>query len=144
MTGAVLRFPGERQATFTCSFGSSDIAEYALVGTKGHLRLENAYEYRGELKCVTTLDGKKSEKIFPTGDQFAPELIYFSDCIMFHHCQTLHYTQPNETDGQRRAFAIHFMTPRHEKRRRERHFGQLPLPDAPRPAIGTRRRAALT
>ena len=30
---------------------------------------------------------------------------------MFHHCQTLHYTQPNSTDRQRRAFAIHFMTP---------------------------------
>lgn len=31
--------------------------------------------------------------------------------VMFHHCQTLHYTQPNETDRPRRAFAIHFMTP---------------------------------
>ena len=30
---------------------------------------------------------------------------------MFHHCQTLHYTQPNETERQRRAFAIHLMTP---------------------------------
>jgi ectoine hydroxylase-related dioxygenase (phytanoyl-CoA dioxygenase family) len=30
---------------------------------------------------------------------------------MFHHCQTLHYTQPNETPNQRRAFAIHFMIP---------------------------------
>jgi ectoine hydroxylase-related dioxygenase (phytanoyl-CoA dioxygenase family) len=31
--------------------------------------------------------------------------------IMFHHCQTLHYTAPNTTDRQRRAFAIHFMNP---------------------------------
>lgn len=30
---------------------------------------------------------------------------------MFHHCQTLHYTQPNTTDQQRRALAIHFMPP---------------------------------
>ena len=30
---------------------------------------------------------------------------------MLHHCQTLHYTQPNETPNQRRAFAIHFMIP---------------------------------
>jgi ectoine hydroxylase-related dioxygenase (phytanoyl-CoA dioxygenase family) len=30
---------------------------------------------------------------------------------MIHHCQTLHYTAPNTTDRQRRAFAIHFMTP---------------------------------
>ncbi|MEZ5278526.1 MAG: phytanoyl-CoA dioxygenase family protein [Opitutaceae bacterium] len=30
---------------------------------------------------------------------------------LFHHCQTLHYTQPNTTDHQRRALAIHFMPP---------------------------------
>lgn len=30
---------------------------------------------------------------------------------MFHHCQTLHYTQPNATERQRRAFVLHFMTP---------------------------------
>ena len=82
MTGAVLRFPGERLAIFTCSFGSADVSEYDLVGTKGHLRLENAYGYRGELKCMTSIDGKKTEKIFPPGDQFASELIYFSDCVI--------------------------------------------------------------
>ncbi|MDA0709979.1 MAG: phytanoyl-CoA dioxygenase family protein [bacterium] len=31
--------------------------------------------------------------------------------VMFHHCQTLHFTPPNTTNRQRRAFAIHFMTP---------------------------------
>lgn len=82
MTGAVLRFPGERLAIFTCSFGSADVSEYDLVGTKGHLRLENAYGYRGELKCMTSIDGKKTEKVFPPGDQFASELIYFSDCVI--------------------------------------------------------------
>jgi hypothetical protein len=34
------------------------------------------------LKCVTTIGEKKTEKIFKPGDQFAPELIYFSDCII--------------------------------------------------------------
>jgi predicted dehydrogenase len=82
MAAAIMRFPGERLATFTCSFGSADIADYVLVGTKGHLRMENAYEYQDKIKCVTTIDGKTSEKIFPPGDQFAPELIYFSDCII--------------------------------------------------------------
>ena len=28
-----------------------------------------------------------------------------------HHCQTLHHTDPNTTDRQRRAFAIHYMVP---------------------------------
>ena len=31
--------------------------------------------------------------------------------VTLHHCQTLHYTAPNVTDNQRRAFAIHFMNP---------------------------------
>lgn len=37
---------------------------------------------------------------------------------MFHHCQTLHYTQPNETPNQRRAFIMHYMPlgTRHEYR----------------------------
>ena len=82
MTSAIMRFPSERLATFTCSFGSADVSHYDLVGTKGQLRLENAYEYQGELKCVTTIDGKKTDKTFEPGDQFAPELIYFSDCII--------------------------------------------------------------
>jgi predicted dehydrogenase len=82
MTSAILRFPHDRLAIFTCSFGSADISHYDLVGAKGHLRLENAYEYQGELKFVATIDGQETEKIFPPCDQFAPELIYFSDCII--------------------------------------------------------------
>jgi len=49
MAGAILRFPRDRLATFICSFGTSDVARYQVVGTKG--------------------------------DQFAPELLYFSECI---------------------------------------------------------------
>jgi predicted dehydrogenase len=82
MTSAIMRFPHERLAIFTCSFGSTDISQYDLVGTKGQLRLENAYEYQGEMKCVTTIGGQRTEKTFKPGDQFAPELIYFSDCII--------------------------------------------------------------
>ena len=65
MTGAVMRFPHERLATFMCSFGSADVSHYDLVGTKGHFRLENAYEYQGELKFIATIDGQQTEKIFP-------------------------------------------------------------------------------
>jgi predicted dehydrogenase len=81
MTSAIMRFPNERLATFTCSFGSPDLSHYNLVGTKGQLSLENAYEYQGELRCVTAIGDKKTEKTFKPGDQFGSELIYFSDCI---------------------------------------------------------------
>jgi len=82
MASVILRFPQERLASFTCSFGSAKIGYYSLVGTKGHLRLENAYEYRHEAKCVLTIGDERTEKEFPPGDQFAAELIYFSDCIL--------------------------------------------------------------
>ena len=82
MAGAILRFPQERLAIFTCSFGSAGVGYYSLVGTKGNLRLENAYEYRGSSKCIVTIKGRQTEKVFKAGDQFASELIYFSDCIM--------------------------------------------------------------
>ena len=36
---------------------------------------------------------------------------------MLHHCQTFHYTAPNKTARERRAFAIHFMTPGTKSRR---------------------------
>ncbi len=82
---AVLRFPGERLATFTCSFGAADVSEYRLVGTKGDLALEPAYEYAMALQHRLTLDGERKERRFAKRDQFAPELLYFSDCVLKNH-----------------------------------------------------------
>jgi len=82
MTGALLRFPDERLASFTCSFGAADVSSYELVGTEGHLRVEPAYEYVGELRHHLTVKGKPRERTFSSRDQFAPELIYFSNCII--------------------------------------------------------------
>jgi predicted dehydrogenase len=81
MTSAVLHFPGEKLASFSCSFGAADISAYEVVGTKGELRVEPAYEYVGELKHRLTVNGKTRERTFPMRDQFAPELVYFSECI---------------------------------------------------------------
>jgi predicted dehydrogenase len=82
MTSAVLRFPKQRLAAFTCSFGAADVAAYQVVGTKGDVRVDPAYEYAGELKQVITVDGKTRERGFPKRDQFAPELLHFSDCVL--------------------------------------------------------------
>jgi glucose-fructose oxidoreductase len=81
MTSAVLRFPGDRLATFTCSFGASDTATYRLVGTKGDLCLDAAYEYAEPMKMTVTVKGKERKQSFPKVDQFAPELLHFSDCV---------------------------------------------------------------
>ena len=82
-TSALLRFPGrERLATFTCSFGAADVSHYRVVGSKGQLVMDPAYEYAGELEQKITVDGRTRSKTFPKRDQFAPELISFSDCIL--------------------------------------------------------------
>ena len=82
MTTGVLRFSHDRLASFTSSFGAADASVYEVVGTKGSLRLDPAYEYAFSLKLHLTIDGKTRTQKFPKRDQFAPELLYFSDCIL--------------------------------------------------------------
>jgi predicted dehydrogenase len=82
MTSVVMRFPNEGLATFACSFGAADISRYTLVGTKGVLTADPAYEYASGIKLRITKGGKSSNKSFPKRDQFAAEIIYFSDCIL--------------------------------------------------------------
>lgn len=82
MTSAILRFPGDRLASLTCSFGTSDVSYYQVVGTKGVLRVDPAYEYAVALKHQLTLNGKTRERTFSKRDQFAPELLYFSECVL--------------------------------------------------------------
>jgi glucose-fructose oxidoreductase len=81
MASVVMRFPEDRLASFTASFGASDVGSYQVVGTKGDLRVDPAYTYHGDLKHTLSIKGKKKERVFPKGDQFGPQLLYFSDCI---------------------------------------------------------------
>jgi glucose-fructose oxidoreductase len=79
---AIMRFPEARLASFTCSFGSGDVSAYEVAGTKGTLRADPAYEYAEGLKLTTTIEGKSREYKFGKSDQFAAELLYFSDCVL--------------------------------------------------------------
>ena len=80
---AVLRFSNERLGSFTCSFGAGKVSEYRLVGTKGELAVDPAYEYAKPLEHRLSLEGNLvSERRFAKRDQFAPELLYFSDCVL--------------------------------------------------------------
>jgi glucose-fructose oxidoreductase len=81
-TAAILRFGDQRVATFVTSFNASDVASYRIVGTKGDLHADPAYEYAEGLEYTLTIDGKATRKAFVRRDQFAPELLYFSDCIL--------------------------------------------------------------
>ena len=58
---------------------------------------------------------RKGGSLLDIGDQVDQAQAAIADLpaggVLFHHCQTLHYTPPNNTERQRRAFAIHFMPP---------------------------------
>ena len=82
---AVLRFPGERTAAFTCSFSAQKVSEYRLAGDKGDLAVEPAFEYAVALRHRLTIDGETRERRFARRVQFAPELLYFSDCVLQNH-----------------------------------------------------------
>jgi predicted dehydrogenase len=81
MTAAIMRFPKERLAAFTASFGAENTADYEVIGTKGKLRAIQAYDYSVPAILEVTVDGRTDRKCCELRDQFAPELIYFSDCI---------------------------------------------------------------
>ena len=82
MASAVMRFPGDRLAQFTCSFGASSIDTYHVVGTKGSLRMSPCYEYHDSIEMWVKKDGGESHQKFSKHDQFGAELLYFSNCIL--------------------------------------------------------------
>jgi predicted dehydrogenase len=81
-TGALMRFDGERVAAFVTSFNAADVGTFRIVGTKGDVHVTPAYEYAEGLAYELTIDGKTTRKKIGKRDQFAPELLYFSDCIL--------------------------------------------------------------
>jgi predicted dehydrogenase len=81
-TAAILRFDRGRVAAFVTSFNAADVGSYRIVGTKGQLHVDPAYEYAEGLAYALTVDGKTTRTCVAKRDQFAPELLYFSDCII--------------------------------------------------------------
>ncbi|WP_052049651.1 Gfo/Idh/MocA family protein [Leptolyngbya sp. KIOST-1] len=82
MTSVILRFPRQRLANFTVSFGASKVSTYQVVGTQGDLRLDPAYAWQGELTHYLTIDGETREQSFEPHGQLAAEFAYFSNCIL--------------------------------------------------------------
>ena len=80
-TSAVMRFPGERLASFTSSFGAADVSTYHVAGTRGDLRMDPAYGYSAPLQQFLTIDGTTTKRKFRKRDQFGAEIEYFSNCI---------------------------------------------------------------
>jgi predicted dehydrogenase len=82
MVSVMMKFPDDRLASFTCSFGAASTGWYEVTGTKASLRVDPAYEIAEDLCHFLTVDGKTRTKTNKARDQFAPEILYFSDCIL--------------------------------------------------------------
>jgi predicted dehydrogenase len=76
-----MRFPNERVAQFTCSFGAHARAHYEVIGTDGFLELDHAYDYGESIHMhVEGVYGKR-DRTFEQRDQIAGEVEYFARCI---------------------------------------------------------------
>lgn len=80
-----LKFPGARIAAFTLSYNGGDVDDFRVVGTKGDLFSQPAYQVGLAPEHIETIGEKKYAHKFQRTDQFGGELKYFSDCIL-HGC----------------------------------------------------------
>jgi len=76
-----LRFPEERIAQFSCSFGAYPRATYEVVGTDGFLTLENAYDYTTDMYLHVHGTHGDKHRTFEHSDQVAAEISYFARCV---------------------------------------------------------------
>ncbi|MET0341214.1 MAG: Gfo/Idh/MocA family oxidoreductase [Polyangiales bacterium] len=83
-TSCVLRFSGGRLAQLSASLGTASTSSYTLIGSKGSLRVEPAFDYTVPLVHHLTVGDKTTTTTFEVRDQFAPELVHFSRAILEH------------------------------------------------------------
>jgi glucose-fructose oxidoreductase len=126
-TAAVLRFPGERIATFTSSFGAEGKSAYEVYGTKGTLRMSPAYSHTDKLTLKIERDGDTKTRSFPPRDQFAPEILHFSDAILADRNPA-----PSGEEGLRDVRALAAIE---RSARRGRPVKLAPLPPMRRPRL---------
>lgn len=81
-TSVIMRFPKERLAAFTVSFGAGTSGRFELVGTKGSVVLDPAYEYSSPLTQKVTINDKERVKEFAHTDQFGGEIEAFSEWVL--------------------------------------------------------------
>jgi glucose-fructose oxidoreductase len=129
-TAATLRFGNDRLATFVTSFHAADVAAYRIVGTKGHLHADPVYEYAEGLEYTLTRDGKKTKKSVGKRDQFAPQLLYFSDCI-------LNNRKP-EPSGEEGLQDVRIVQALYKSATSGKPVSLSPVPRDPRPTIRQR------
>jgi predicted dehydrogenase len=128
MTCASLRFAGDRIAQFTVRQDAAEVSSYRLVGTRGDLRVEPAFDYAVPLVHHLTIEGETQTREFPARDQFAAEISYFSRCIQ-------EGTEP-EPDGGEGLADVRIMTAIQKSARSGRPVTLPPFERTRRPDMG--------
>ena len=84
---ALMRFPKERQAAFSCGFNHGKASEFKVVGTEGSVYLDPAFGFTGE-KTMEVLSGTSAvssgspkKTTFSDTDHVGAEIHYFAKCI---------------------------------------------------------------
>ncbi len=82
MVCATLRFPGDRIATFTASFGAALNDGFKVVGSTGEIEVSPAYRFEVQHRMRVTTASGVIQKDLPPCDHFSGQAAYFSDCIL--------------------------------------------------------------
>jgi len=77
-----LKFPSARIAAFTLTYNGSDVDDFRIVGSKGDLFSEPAYQVGLAIEHIETIGNRKHLQSFAKTDPFGGELKYFSECIL--------------------------------------------------------------
>ena len=77
-----LKFEAERVASFVVSYNGGDLDDYRIVGAKGDLFSQPAYQVGVAIEHVVTVDKSTSTEKFKKTDHFGGEVRYFAECIL--------------------------------------------------------------
>jgi predicted dehydrogenase len=113
-----LKFPSNRVAAFVVSYNGGDVDDYRIVGDKGSIFSDPAYQVGVAIKHRIVIGKDESTDTFKKTDHFGGELKYFSDCV-------LNNRQP-EPGGEEGLFDIRVIAAIEESLRTNR-----PVPLAP-------------
>jgi predicted dehydrogenase len=77
-----LKFPANRVAAFVLSYNGGDVDDYRIVGSKGSIFSDPAYQVGMKIEHEVKVGKESSKESFKKTDHFGGELKYFSNCIV--------------------------------------------------------------
>jgi glucose-fructose oxidoreductase len=95
MTAALLRYPGERIAMFTCSLNAYRGSSWTALAMKRLVRMEPAYTYHEPLVLQVRTDSGTRTRRYGIHDQFAAELDHFVTRL-----RSRRKTEPTAREGE--------------------------------------------